>query len=570
MAVSNRRLSLGILGLAFILGSFNTIQLLPTMDEMEYSQAGYFTVTNQDRSRQIWNEEPTIFYQGRPELVERGSPYNVTSQELMAWSDIIFDYNEYLSERGVLLSLILEGRNGVIKVGICDLTEEKAQLFVDIMKHYVPMGVIILQNATIIKITGRSEELDYTEPNTQLRLEVITDKTVYMCGEEITAECVIINDSLNTVRTTPPTVFSATGYTVNSTIDERVSQGVFLTWAETEIEIPANASTVLCSFSFRGEEPGPFIISISGFPEKEVLIMEPDREHTEYAWDMDYRIQVPEDSEYRTLRGILSIAPFPLSKGEASKPISQDFIMEDVLVVETYDSFDEPSGEQLYLFTDGPGTLLPRSSRFYTPDSTGNKLLGGMILTEVHEARVNGLTVEVDGPTFSYQRLGESYNLVKVEEIRIHEAWRLPLLVSHSFELVSGNYHFCFSGEERVQFPYELPIGYTHHEGEFGNAEHNIHILLNQGDRIHVEFNSTGPVHFGLLKPTSFTYHGYYTPESTSFHFSRDDDFYVREANVTRTSFEFTATKRGYYNLLFKAYMGKEGTVSLNVTRLEG
>lgn len=276
MAVSNRMFSLGILGLAFILGSFNTVQLLPTMDEMEYSQAGYFTVTNQDRSRQIWNGEPMIFYQGRPELIERGPLYNVTSRELMAWSDIIFDYREYLSERGVQLSLILEGRNGVIKVGICDLTEEKAQLFVDIMKHYVPMGVIILQNATIIKITGRFGDLDYSESSMQLRLDVITDKTEYACGEKITAECVIINDSPNTVRTTPPTVFSATGYTVNSTIDERVSQGIFITWAESEIEIPANASTVLCSFHFISDEPGPFLISISGFPEKEVMIVEPD------------------------------------------------------------------------------------------------------------------------------------------------------------------------------------------------------------------------------------------------------------------------------------------------------
>lgn len=57
---------------------------------------------------------------------------------------------------------------------------------------------------------------------------------------------------------------------------------------------------------------------------------------------------------------------------------------------------------------------------------------------------------------------------------------------------------------------------------------------------------------------------------SMSFYFADADNFYVRETNTTRTSFEFKAPKRGCYNLLFKAYMGKEGTVSLNVTRLEG
>ena len=152
MVITGRRFGIGVLTLAFVLGSFNFFQLLPTIDEMEYSQAGYFTITNQDRSRQIWNEEPMIFYQGRPELIESGPLYNVTSRELMTWSDIIDDYSEYLSDRGVQLSVILEGRNSVIEVGIRDLTEEKAQLFVDTMKHYVPMGVIVLENVTIIRV----------------------------------------------------------------------------------------------------------------------------------------------------------------------------------------------------------------------------------------------------------------------------------------------------------------------------------------------------------------------------------------------------------------------------------
>ncbi len=304
-------------------------------------------------------------------------------------------------------------------------------------------------------------------------------------------------------------------------------------------------------------------------PEKEVLIVESDREYSENFWDRDYRIQVPEDSEGKTHRGILGLAPFPLLKYEASTPTDQDFTVEDLLMVEIYGPFDKPSGEWFYMFQDDIGIVSPRSSDFYTHNSTGDKLLGGVTLTELSEARAIGLTVEVEGDTFSYERMGETYKLVKVKEIHIPEAWRLPLLVSHDFELVSGNYHYVFSGEDRVKFPCKLPVGYIHHDGEFGNAEHNLHVLLNEGEGVHIEFNSTGPVHFGLLKPTSFTDHGYYSSGSTSFNFAREDDFYVREVNVTRTSFEFKAPKRGYYNLLFKAYMGTEGTVTLNVTRLE-
>lgn len=188
MKVTGKELSIGILGLAFILGSFNIVQLLPTMDEMEYCQAGYFTITNQDRSRSIWDDEPVVYYEGRPNLqVEHEISNNVTLQELMAWSDIVFNYREYLSERGVHLSFIGVGCYGAIeigvRVGVRDLTDEKVQLFVDTMKHYVPMGIIIFNNATIIKLTGRFGDLDYSESSTQLQLEVITDNTEYTYGE---------------------------------------------------------------------------------------------------------------------------------------------------------------------------------------------------------------------------------------------------------------------------------------------------------------------------------------------------------------------------------------------------
>jgi hypothetical protein len=294
--------------------------------------------------------------------------------------------------------------------------------------------------------------------------------------------------------------------------------------------------------------------------------LHPLREYGEHILDRDLRIQVPEGCEPMRHVGKFSSAPFPLTAYEAVEPRAQGFIVEDVLVLE---ALDGSSGGCLYLFQDGPGTVSPRSSRFYAPDSTGTKLLGGVILSEVYEARVNELSVEVEGPTFSYQRRDETYNLVKVEEIHIYEAWRLPLIVSHSFELASGNYHFCFSGKERVEFPCKFPVGYIHHEDEFGNAEHNLHVLLNGGEVVHIEFNSTGPINFGLLKPSHHTSHGIYAPGSTSFRYEEADDFYVMETNITSTSFEFRAPERGYYNLLFKAYTGKEGTVSLNVTRQE-
>jgi hypothetical protein len=174
MAASNRRLSLGVLGLAFILGSFNTIQLLPTMNEMEYSQAGYFTITNQDRSRQIWNEEPVVYYQGRPNpRVESETPNNVTLQELRAWKQVLMEYLDHLSEIGIEWSgLGTSPLNGTIELCICDLTEEKVHLFVDTMKHYVPMGVMVLVNATIEGRGFLLEEVEIAEPDSEASISL--------------------------------------------------------------------------------------------------------------------------------------------------------------------------------------------------------------------------------------------------------------------------------------------------------------------------------------------------------------------------------------------------------------
>ena len=154
MKVTGKELGIGILGLAFILGSFNIVQLLPTMDEMEYCQAGYFTITNQDRSRSIWNEEPVVYYEGRPNhRVRSENPNNVTSQELLAWQDVLWDYRGFLKEMGIqVCALGASPLNGTLVFSVCDLTEEKVDLFVDTMKYYVPMGIVVLVNECLVGV----------------------------------------------------------------------------------------------------------------------------------------------------------------------------------------------------------------------------------------------------------------------------------------------------------------------------------------------------------------------------------------------------------------------------------
>jgi len=106
---------------------------------------------------------------------------------------------------------------------------------------------------------------------TQLRLGVITDKTEYKLGEEITAECVVINDSPYPVKIRPPVNMGATSYS-RADPDDKLGQSVSITWAEREIEIPPNSTVVLHDFHFRCDEIGGFVIDVHGFPETEVLV----------------------------------------------------------------------------------------------------------------------------------------------------------------------------------------------------------------------------------------------------------------------------------------------------------
>ena len=197
MVITGRRFGIGVLTLAFVLGSFNTIQLLPTMNGIEYCQAGYFTITNQGRTRSIWDEKPVVYYEGRPNpQVESETPNNVTLQELRAWKQVLMEYLDHLSEIGIEWSgLGTSPLNGTIELCVCDLTEEKVHLFVDTMKHYVPMGVMVLVNATIEGRGFLLEEVEIAEPDSEspisLHVSVKLNKDTFSINDK--AELIFIN-----------------------------------------------------------------------------------------------------------------------------------------------------------------------------------------------------------------------------------------------------------------------------------------------------------------------------------------------------------------------------------------
>ena len=79
----------------------------------------------------------------------------------------------------------------------------------------------------------------YEATGTGLSLDAITEKTEYMCGEEITVECVVINDSPRAVNTTMPSNVGATTYS-KADPDSKIRSACSISWVKREIEVPAN------------------------------------------------------------------------------------------------------------------------------------------------------------------------------------------------------------------------------------------------------------------------------------------------------------------------------------------
>lgn len=132
----------------------------------------------------------------------------------------------------------------------------------------------------------------YEATGTGLSLDAITEKTEYMCGEEITVECVVINDSPRAVNTTMPSNVGATTYS-KADPDSKIRTACDISWVKREIEIPANSRKTITTFRFRCETVGEFVIDVHGYPLIEVMIGVP------HAWIMANRVGEGGTGPYR-------------------------------------------------------------------------------------------------------------------------------------------------------------------------------------------------------------------------------------------------------------------------------
>ena len=134
----------------------------------------------------------------------------------------------------------------------------------------------------------------YEATGTGLSLDAITEKTEYMCGEEITVECVVINDSPRAVNTTMPSNVGATTYS-KADPDNKIRTACDISWVKREIEVPANSKKTITTFRFRCNVEGEFVIDVHGYPLIEVMVGVP------HAWIMANRVAEGGTGPYRAV-----------------------------------------------------------------------------------------------------------------------------------------------------------------------------------------------------------------------------------------------------------------------------
>ena len=250
--------------------------------------------------------------------------------------------------------------------------------------------------------------------------------------------------------------------------------------------------------------------------------------------------------------GRLKAQSFPVTEfgpPEASNDTRQYWDL-DVLVIERREGNQSTS---YYLYCPGfhQEMLLAKSG--------GSYQTAGLTLDEINDAFLNGLSVEVNGSTSVMHREGRDYPIIEVRSIKVLETEKAPLIIysftNDTIELYD-RYEFSGRGGGRVQ----MPQSFTVDNSLVGiNSSQVFQVLLNKGDAVGFEFNSTRPISFRMMGPT----------ETDSGIFSgRGGATWYELTNITSLRSGLMALRRGEYYFVFSLDYKEKSNATFNLRRV--
>jgi hypothetical protein len=237
--------------------------------------------------------------------------------------------------------------------------------------------------------------------------------------------------------------------------------------------------------------------------------------------------------------GKLQSAPFPGERSGIAPTTGDDtpYRVSETLYIEV--SGDDSKNIRYFLHYGGRTEVILRDTR------SGSRV-GDVTISEIVEAYRNNLTVTVTGFGFKTYRINETYNLLHVEHVEVHDREKLPLILYKAEE----------QDDTWISFPdpVETPLSFKVYHDEEKNSSNTIKILTlaYPGQYYHFNYNASGKVGVSLsvyqtrdILDLSDDFSSGFTEIIQTYNESFKADFYSPEQRVYQ--FLFKASEDGEY-----------------------
>lgn len=251
-----------------------------------------------------------------------------------------------------------------------------------------------------------------------------------------------------------------------------------------------------------------------------------------------------------TLTGWLKTQRFPMERFGPAPAVgdTRQYMDLDVLVME----HQEGNQTTPYYLRIGGRTemIIARSG--------GNGVAGGLTFDEINDAYAKNLLVRVQGDACTMQREGKVYMVLDVHEIKILSN-NAPLVI-YLCANVTGEYIHEFQYSDRAQIPLTFNVGRTQMGVIWHDTGQIIQVLLNSGDAIGFELNSTTPINLMIITPTE--------TNSSTLASGWGSEWFTQN-NITSIRYGIVALRRGEYNFIVSADPPANANVIFNAWRLD-
>jgi hypothetical protein len=236
------------------------------------------------------------------------------------------------------------------------------------------------------------------------------------------------------------------------------------------------------------------------------------------------------------IQGVLESAEFPVRRFGPSGPATGEYFDLDVLILNVPDANNE--SKLYYLHYGGRCEMM-------LVNWGGNGIAGELTFDEISDIYGQRVPVEVEGQPYELTREGQTYNVFHVERIEALDREMLPLVV-YQTRYVSGKYtpEISHGDLERVTFPRSFHVGRDAIGKGWKDVKSTFNVILNPGETVRIQLNSSHPFFFGVYVPNSTLYDGLAT---------RWGVLTFERRNASQVDIVMAVFERGNYVFLFDA-----------------